>query len=90
MSPRITVIDLSAFIFDCGICDVHVEQPRSTKTYGVARYEDEVVPDGHTGDWGGMSVCERCYRIERSLHQDDPQAFIPFQTIRRISLGGGQ
>ena len=88
MSGRITIISLSAYVFDCTICDRHVELPQHAKTFGVARYEDEVVPDNYTGDWGGASVCERCYWIERGLHAQDPGATILFSTIRKISLEG--
>lgn len=85
MSGRITIISLSAYVFDCAICDRHVELPYHAESHGVARYEDEVVPDGYTGDWGGASVCERCYWIERGLHAKAPEAFIPFSVIRKIS-----
>lgn len=88
MMPSIAIIDLTSYEFDCTICDVPVCVPASAKTLGIARYEDEVVPDNHKGEWGGAPVCERCYWIERGMHNNRPDAFIPFAKIRAISLGG--
>ena len=45
----ITIIDLQRVPIKCVICDRTSEQPASAPTYGVARYEDEVVPDSYKG-----------------------------------------
>ncbi len=82
MTP-ITIIDLTSYVFDCAICERTVEQPASAPSYGVARYEDEVVPDSYTGEWGGAPVCEPCFWIERGMHAATPEAFIPFARIRQ-------
>ena len=83
----IHVIDLSSHVFDCVICDEHVEQPASLPSYGIARYEDQVVPDSYKGECGGAPVCRRCFWIERGLHAQAPEAFLSFAMIREISQG---
>ena len=80
----IHVINLSPWVFDCAICDRHVEQT-SGRSYGIARYEDEVVPDAYEGECGGAPVCNRCYWIERGMHAADPKSFISFRLIRKGS-----
>lgn len=81
----ITIIELQRHPIECVICDRTSEQPPSTPSYGVARYEDEVVPDAYQGEWGGAPVCPSCYWIERGIHAAEPDAFIPFSRIRRLS-----
>lgn len=85
MMPSIAIIDLTCYEFDCTICDVHVSVPQSSRTHGIARYEDEVVPDHYKGEWGGAPVCTRCYWIERGMHSTNPDRFIPFDVIRKVS-----
>jgi hypothetical protein len=83
----ILLISLTPYVFDCIICDEHVEQSSTAPSYGVARYEDEVVPDFYQGEWGGSPVCDRCYWIERGMHAKEPTIFIPFSRIRKVSKG---
>jgi hypothetical protein len=83
----ITIIDLTNFVFDCAICEGHFEVPASLPTYGIARYEDEVVPDSYAGEWGGAPVCRKCYWIERGMHAQKPDSFIPFSEIKAIAKG---
>jgi hypothetical protein len=82
LNDPITVIELQAFPVTCAVCDLEFSQSRSGPNYGVARYEDEVVPDGYQGDWGGSAVCVACYWIERGMHAAEPEAFIPFSKIK--------
>ncbi len=81
----ITIIDLSGYVFTCAVCEREFENVRSSRSFGIARYEDEVVPDGYQGEWGGAEVCERCYWIERGMHSAQPQAFITFSELRRVA-----
>lgn len=85
----IHIIDLTSYVLDCAICEEHHEIPASAPSYGVARYEDVVVPDGYQGEWGGAAVCSRCYWIERGLHAAKPNEPIPFSAIRAIAEGRG-
>jgi hypothetical protein len=78
----ITVIELSAYPVTCTICDVEFTQSPSGPSYGVARYEDEVVPDNYEGEWGGSPVCPTCYWVERGMHSQEPSGFLPFSRIR--------
>lgn len=77
------VIYLNRYQVTCVICETEFTQSPGDKSYGVARYEDEVVPDNYKGGWAGAPACVVCYRIERVLHQENPQAFIPFADIRK-------
>jgi len=83
----ITVIDLNIIPVQCTICDLEWEEAMSAPSFGIARYEDEVVPDDYQGEWGGSPVCRRCYWIERGLRAETPERFIPFSEIREISKG---
>lgn len=80
----VTVVDLSFIPMQCVICEAEWDEPRSAKSYGVARYEDEVVPDDYKGEWGGAPVCVTCFHVERGLHASSPSRFIPFSEIRAI------
>jgi hypothetical protein len=82
---NITVIDLQRYVIECVICGRTSEQPPSAPSFGVARYEDEVVPDNYKGEWGGGPVCPTCYWIERGIHSSESDAFIPFSRIRDLS-----
>jgi hypothetical protein len=87
---RLTLIDLSPIPMTCIICDAEFVSSRSENTYGVARYEDDVVPDDYKGEWGGAPACPTCYWVERGLHAAQPSAFIPFATIRNIVKGSAE
>lgn len=80
--PTICVIELSRYPVTCAICEAEFEQSPMGPSYGVARYEDEVVPDSYSGEWGGAPVCSRCYFVERGMHSIEPNAFITFNEIR--------
>jgi hypothetical protein len=77
-----TLIDMNIIPCQCGICDFEWEEARSVPSFGVARYEDECPPDDYEGEWGGMMVCEACYRAERSLRQEYPDVWITFRSIK--------
>lgn len=77
----ITVTDLNIIPLQCVICEEEWEQPRSAPSYGVARYEDEVVPDNWKGDWGGSPVCGSCFRAERKLRDKYPDVHLTFRSI---------
>jgi hypothetical protein len=79
----ITVIELQAFSVTCVICDMEFAQSMSGPSCGVARYEDEVVPDKYEGVWGGSPVCVTCYWVERGMHAAEPDAFISFARIKK-------
>jgi len=55
-TDRITVIELWPATDNCCVCDEEV-----LMRYGLAMYEDLLVPDGWQGEWGGFTACRRCY-----------------------------
>lgn len=79
----ITVIDMNIIPCQCGICDVQWEEARSAPMFGVARYEDLIVPDNYQGEWGGMQVCKQCFDAERALHEINPNMWFSFQDVRQ-------
>jgi hypothetical protein len=46
---------------ECRICDVEVVLLFFGQNYAIAMYEDKVVPDEWTGDWGGFTCCKECF-----------------------------
>lgn len=78
-TPRITVIDLSPHFDKCCVCDEEVQMQ-----YGLAMYEDLLVPDDWPGEWGGFTACKRCYDTFTGIKEP-----ITIQLARAaICLGG--
>lgn len=77
---RIEVIDLWPPWADCTIC----EEPTPLK-FGIARYEDVIVPDDYEGEWGGSPVCERCNFVVIGMQRKG--RFLTFAEVRRVVKG---
>jgi hypothetical protein len=56
----ITVISLWEPWAECCVCE-----RVCGLEFGLAMYEDEIVPDDYTGEWGGRPCCALCYEINR-------------------------
>jgi hypothetical protein len=78
-SNSILVIDLWPHSCDCTICG-----SETSDHFGIARYEDEIVPDDYTGEWGGSPVCERCFYLIRGLQEQNPGKCITFAQVRSL------
>lgn len=75
---RIHLIELWPHWTECTICgaDCLLE-------FGLAIYEDLIVPDHYEGEWGGAPACKKCFDHSRELQAARPGDFITFQEVRR-------
>ena len=76
---KILVIELWPVVCDCTICGAE-----TSDKFGIAIYEDEIVPDGYTGEWGGSPVCAPCFYLSRGYQERHPGEKIPFRAIRAL------
>jgi len=54
---NVTVIRLWPPSAECVLCEEETDVG-----FGLACYEDYLVPDDYEGEWGGFDACQRCYR----------------------------
>lgn len=73
------VIHLNPPECDCCICG-----ERCIVAQGVPIYEDEIVPDDYQGEWGGQSVCRRCYYVVRGIQSEQPGRIILKAQVRAL------
>ena len=43
-----------------------------------------IVPDNYDGEWGGVSVCEKCYLIMRGMQAERPGQIIARTEVIRV------
>lgn len=76
--PIITVIQLDEPTSECFVC--------GTETYidyGLAVYEDLILPNDWEDEWFGATVCPHCYH----LFNDKITAPLPLIAAQRIACG---
>jgi hypothetical protein len=61
---KITVIDLSPIFDFCCVCDEEV-----LMEYGLAMYEDAILPADWPGEWGGFTACRNCYNLFTGIRE---------------------
>jgi hypothetical protein len=76
---KILVIELWAVVCDCILCGAE-----TSDRFGIAIYEDEIVPDDYTGEWGGAPVCEPCFYLSRGYQERHPREKVPFSVLRAL------
>jgi hypothetical protein len=81
----VNIISLNTYNIQCSICGIEFMQLPDRASFGVARYEEVVVPDGYEGEWGSAVVCPNCYWVERGIHARFPTLHITFDMIARIT-----
>lgn len=74
----ITIIDMWEPTADCFVCG-----QETYLDFGLAVYEDEILPNNWTGEWFGATVCPRCYE----LFNDKVAAPLPIYAAQRIACG---
>ena len=78
-NPSIIIIDLSPHEIECYLCGC-----LCAGRQGIAIYEDMSVPDNYDGEWGGVSVCEKCYLIMRGMQAERPGQIIARTEVIRV------
>jgi len=79
MSDNVVVVELYPVTYECVICGAETQGK-----HGLARYEDQVVPDDYEGEWGGAPACALCYVVAGGLQAAHPGRIILFDDIRRL------
>jgi hypothetical protein len=74
----ITVIRLDEPTADCWVCG-----QETYLDFGLAVYEDEILPNNWSGEWFGATVCPRCY----DLFNDKVSAPLRLITAQRLACG---
>jgi hypothetical protein len=72
----VLVIDLWAPQCECTLCGVV-----TSDKYGIAIWEDTIVPDDYEGEWGGSPVCKRCYDAAAQVQARRPGEIITFSDV---------
>lgn len=75
----ILVIDLWPIVCECTLCGAETGDK-----FGIAVYEDVIVPDDYKGEWGGSPVCARCFYLTRGYQEQHPGEMVSFGTIRGL------
>jgi hypothetical protein len=78
--PVVTVIDLNGLDAECYVCDQDTSHEQ-----GIAIYEDLIVPNDYTGEWGGVPACRRCYVLALGLQAENPGQAIPIAWVRHLA-----
>ena len=73
-----TIITLDEPTCDCWVCGTE-----TFLDYGLAVYEDEILPNDWQGEWFGATVCKRCY----DLFNDKVRTPLPMIAAQRIANG---
>ena len=81
----INVIDLQGYDIDCAVCGQGWSYSPRAPHYGIPVYEDEILPDDDTGEWGGQPVCPRCYFIVRGM-QDTIKGRLLIDTVKQVAI----
>lgn len=76
----VMVVDLSARVAICHICQAETCPPR----YGIPIYEGLVLPNSWEGEWGGVDACEACWLQQGALIE--PMAIWAFRRQRTVSV----
>ena len=78
LANGITLISLDEPTCDCWVCgrETYID-------YGLAVYEDEILPNDWTGEWFGATVCRPCYE----LFNDKVSVPLPLIAAQRIACG---
>jgi hypothetical protein len=74
----ISVIRLDEPTCDCWVCG-----QETYLDFGLAVYEDLILPNGWKGEWFGVTVCKRCYE----LFNDKVTMPLPLYAAQRIESG---
>lgn len=87
MSPQeaITVIDLHPGEAECYVCEGDVLIRPSGPNFGIPIYEDAIVPDDYHGEWGGVTVCRRCFYMVRGAQEQHPGKALRLGDMRRLA-----
>jgi hypothetical protein len=56
--------------------------------YGLAVYEDLIVPDDYRGEWGGAPACRRCFDLAAEIQKQRPGQFVSFSEVKREAESG--
>lgn len=81
MSTESLIINLFPRETECIVC----EAPLSDCRQGVPVYEDLLLPNEWTGDWGGFDACQRCFEIQGKLTEPTPLAEVRAKLIAESS-----
>jgi hypothetical protein len=75
---KILLLELWPAQTNCVICgtDCGLE-------FGLAIYEDLIVPNNYTGEWGGAPACRPCFEQAAALQKDRPRVFISFSEVKK-------
>jgi hypothetical protein len=71
----IEVIDMWPAYDNCCVCDEEV-----VMEFGLPMYESEIVPSDWPGEWGGFTVCKRCYTLFNGIREP-----LPIAEAKRVS-----
>lgn len=82
MNSPFIVIDLAPHETECYVCGCRIPMPSAGPNYGIAVYEDQIVPDDHEGEWGGVPVCKECFGTVRELQALAKSLMIPLSDVR--------
>lgn len=52
------IVELDRPTFECWVCG-----EETFGGYGLTVYESQILPNDWKGEWGGTTVCERCYGL---------------------------
>jgi len=80
---RIETADFTIIRLDEPTCDCWVCGRETYLDFGLAVYEDEILPNDWSGEWFGATVCPRCYGI----FNNKVDAPLPLRAAQRIACG---
>lgn len=50
---------------ECWVCGAFLAPPE----HGIPIYEDEILPNDHVGEWGGVDACARCFWLQGRMSE---------------------
>lgn len=74
----ITIIRLDEPTADCWVCG-----KETYLDFGLAVYEDLILPNDWNGEWFGATVCRNCYE----LFNDKVVQPLPLRAAQRLACG---
>lgn len=69
---EITIIELWPQEDECCVCGALVICYSCGPNYGLAMYEDEIVPADWPGEWGGFTACQSCFVLFNDIKEPLP------------------
>lgn len=67
--PAIVICEMWAGSDPCAVCEAEVVASCFGRNFGVPMFEGEIVPAAWTGEWGGFTVCERCFHLAEAIER---------------------